>query len=365
MAPSLPFGNEPLDLPVIELRGDARRMGEQFGEATRLETQELYQRRLRAALAFARENGRRWDADRALALAQTCLDMTRSYDPAGDEEFRGIARGAGLTPQQLYILQGLTDFRDLLAAGGGCSSIIAVDSRTRDGQPLLGQTWDLHTDNIPFVRFVHRQPTDDGPETWSLTLTGCLTLIGLSGEGIAVGNTNLRTTDTRPDVQYLSVIHRAIRSKTFAEAVNTVRQAPRSAAHYFYLGDAGGNAVGLECSAARCVELRPQEGLLVHCNHALSPDIAAIECDAPAGSTACRQERVTQLFHAMAPVGVEEVKRIFSDHEGGDNAVCRHDLPPNHISTNACVILRPADGEIHACRGPAHLGIWRTARPWA
>jgi isopenicillin-N N-acyltransferase-like protein len=358
-----PLGNEPLELAVVELRGGMAEMGEQFGEATRVETRQLYERRLRAALTFARAEGQRFDTDGALGIAHKCLAITQAYDPAGYEEFCGIARGADLSPQQLYIMQGLTDFRDLLAGGGGCSSLIVTGDRTGDGQTLVGQTWDLMTDNLPFVRFVHRRPTDGGPQTWSLTLTGCLTLIGLSSEGIAVGNTNLRTSDVRLGVQYLSVLHRAIRSRTLGEALAAVRDAPRSAAHYYYLADAKGEGVGLECSATRCAELRPREGTLVHCNHALSPDVSALEIEATTASTTCRQRRVGQLLGAAGRVDVAAVKTLFSDHDGGDNAICRHDLPPNHITTNACVIMRPQSGEIHACRGPAHLGIWRTAKP--
>src|SRR5690606_38120980 len=114
--------------------------------------------------------------------------------------------------------------------------------------------------------------------------TGCLTLIGINSEGIAVGNTNLQARDARPGLQYLSVLHRAIRSRTFDEAVTAVRDAPRAAAHYYYIADANGRAVGLECSAAQSVPLSPRDELLVHCNHPLAPEIAALALSSPASS---------------------------------------------------------------------------------
>lgn len=355
-------------LPLVELEGTPRVMGEQFGEAARGETHELFDRRLRAAMEFARVYARRdVVADQVLAVARRSLPIAERYDPTGYQEFMGIARGAAMSPERLYLTQGLTDLRDVLAFGGpadaeGCSSFIATGERTAAGQPLLGQTWDLLTDNMPYVRLVHRTPTDGAPQTWSLTLTGCLSLIGINSEGLAVGTTNLRTTDARPGVQYLSILHRALRSRTFGEAMSAVRDAPRAAGHYYYLADADGNAAGLECSAERCVAFSPQKGLLIRCNHALAGEIAARQAPVLTDSTACRHDRLTHLLEShAAPLDAADVRRFFADHEGDDEALCRHHTPPVGISTNACVIMSPETREIHACRGQAHVGDWRTA----
>ncbi len=357
-----------LELSAVELHGTARQMGEQFGEATRAEMHELLTRRLNAALEFAREeSSRHFTSDQVLALARQCLPITEKYDPTGYEEFLGIARGAGMSPEHLFIMQGYTDFRDVLSCHGptvdgeGCSSIIVTREHAANHQLLLGQTWDLQTDNMPYVRLVHRRPSDGSPETWSLTLTGCLTLIGLNSEGIAVGTTNLRTTDARPGVQYLSILHRAIRSRTLEEVIASVRSAPRSAAHYFFAADAHGNAVGLECSAADCETLYPHDGLLIHCNHALTPSIRAIESPFDQSSTLSRQARCSHLLSTTSGlIDVETIRGIYADHDGGNNAICRHDVPPSGVSTNACVIISPELRQMHACRGQAHRGVWRT-----
>lgn len=354
-------------LPVIELQGTPQLLGEQLGEATRAETQELYELRLESALLFARENrGRILSQEQILDTARRCLPITQAYDPDGYEEFCGIARGAQLTPEQLFVAQGLTDLRDVLAfsdavEGEGCSAFIVEGNRTQNGQLLIGQNWDLQTDNMPYVRLIHRQPTDGAPATWSLTLTGCLTLIGINSEGIAVGNTNLQTSDARLGVQYLSVLHRALRSRTFEEAVQAVENAPRAGAHYYYVADRNGRSVGLECSAQKNVRLTTTDGLLVHCNHALDPEIAALEVAEPGSSTSCRQARMSSLLEAHSPkVSVENLKEMLSDHENGEDAICRHGKSGEEVSTNACVIMSPQTGEMHACRGQAHEGVWRT-----
>jgi isopenicillin-N N-acyltransferase-like protein len=337
-------------------------MGEAFGEGCRAEARALYSLRLEAARRHARDHGRPLDEAQVLTACRACLPATQAWDPPGYEELAGIARGAGLSLEQCFTLQGLTDLRDLLAygqlpEGAGCSSFVVAPDRSATGQLLLGQNWDLLTDNLPFVRLVHRRPAD-ALETWAVTLTGCLTLIGVNAAGIAAGNTNLVTRDVRPGVQYLTVLHRALRAATLREAVAAIRGAPRAAAHYYYVAGPGGRAVGLECSATQSVAFTVDHGTFVHCNHALSPRLAALEAGPPGQSSAFRQQRLSQLLagHA-APLDVAALQRLLADHEGGpDRCLCRHDH--EGVSTNAVAILCPAAGRIHACRGQAHVGAW-------
>ncbi|MFW6060977.1 MAG: C45 family autoproteolytic acyltransferase/hydrolase [Phycisphaeraceae bacterium] len=365
-------------LELIELAGTPRRMGEAFGETCREPTHELYDRRLRAAIDYARFHGQRdFDADQILALARRCLPITEQYDPVGYEEFLGIARGAALTPEQLYVTQGLTDLRDVLAFSDaadphanvpddpdaeGCSAFVAAADSAENGHLLIGQTWDLATDNMPYVRLVHRRP-DDAPETISLTLTGCLSLIGLNGEGLATGNTNLRTRDARLGVQYLSILHRALRCRTIEEAEPCITDAPRAAAHYYYLADATDRAVGLECSATRCRRRPVERGIFAHCNHALTDPVRELEAPITYDSTTFRQQRLTELMeNHRAPLGIDHLQRLLADREGGDRAINRYSSPPFDISTNAAVIMSPATRELHACRAQPDRGQWRTIR---
>ncbi|MCZ7646726.1 MAG: C45 family peptidase [Planctomycetota bacterium] len=285
----------------------------------------------------------------------------------GWDEFAGIARGADLTLEQCYVLQGLTDLQDVLAFGPraeleGCSHFIVAPNRSATGRLLLGQNWDLKTDNMPFVRLVARKP-QDAPATASLTLTGCLTLIGVNAAGVAVGNTNLKGNDARPGVQYLTVLHRALRSESFEEAAEAVRGSPRAGAHYYYVGGPNGEAAGFECSATRCAEVPVASGTYTHCNHYLDEELKPFDPEPPSASTCRRQARLSELMAQHAgKIGIDDLKRFLSDHDGGaDLALCRHH-GPDQVSTNACVILSPQTREIHACRGQPHVGTWITRK---
>lgn len=354
-----------LHLPVFSFQGSPRQMGESFGEQCREEIHRLTDIRLRSAQQFSAEHsGKTTSKEAILNFAASCLPISESWDPETHEEFLGIARGANLEPALLYMMQGLTDIRDHLAFNleadeEGCSSFIIERQRAKNGKILAGQTWDLQTSNMDYVILVRRRP-DNAPETLSLTLTGCLSLIGLNSEGFAIGTTNLIMRDTQPGLHYLHLLHRLLRCRNVEEAAPIIQNCPRMAAHFYYMADANGHSLGVECSARNEQRVSPTQGSLIHCNHTLAPNLQPLEPVQKTDSTHFRQERLAHLIeHHPQPVGVEDLKTFLADHEGGHLSLCRHDVPPNGVSTNACVIMSPETRELHACRGQAHAGAWK------
>lgn len=361
-------------MEVIELAGSPRSMGEAFGETCREAIQGLYRARVDNAIAQARlyglgakPGGRSISETWLLRAAARCLPLVEAFYPPGVEELAGIARGSGLSLEEVWAMNALTDLRDLAAFGGldlggvppevdGCSSIVVHASSAEGGGAVAGQTWDLATDNMPFVRMVRRRP-DDGPSTLCLTTTGCLSLIGLSSEGLAIGTTNLRTLDVRLGVCYLDVIHRALCASSFERAAEVIAHAPRAAAHYFYLLDRSGRIATFECSARRAVIRHLNEGFRVRCNHVIEPDIADLEAPGlPLASSHHRQARLTELALGRARLGPRDLRSFFEDDHGGPLAINRKDFAG--ISSNAAVILEPERGLLHAVQGPADEGRW-------
>jgi len=357
----------PITLESIELAGDFRAMGEAFGEAYRSETQALCALRLDAATRYAAARGQHVNERDILALAESCLPITQAFDPQGYDEFAGIARGAGVTEATLLAMQGLTDLRDVLSLGPppdgeGCTSFVVAPDRSATGQLLVGQNWDLEADNMPFIRLVRRRPTtspETCPETWSLTLTGCLSLIGINAFGIAVGNTNLRMNDARVGVPYLSIIHRALREPSRESAASVIQSAPRAGGHYYYVAGADEVASMIDCSATAHASTVVAAGVAARCNHPLDGDIAARQYEPPAPSSLYRQDRMAALLAGDELLTIGELRSFLADREGGDNRICRDNDPPP-VSTNASVIIEPATRTIHACRSQADVGVWRS-----
>lgn len=355
-------------LPVLSFSGSFAAMGEAFGEACRDPIRALYRLRVDNALTQAASYGGRTVGEEALLrVAEASWAETQRYDPDGAEELAGIARGSGLSVLEVLAMNGLTDFRDVLAwhgdleALGGCSAVIAQRDATREGELICAQTWDLASDNMPFVIGVHRRP-ERGPETWCLTTVGCLSLIGMNAHGLAVGTTNLRTTDARPGVGYLSMIHKALGASTLEEAALAISGARRAGAHFYFLCDAAGRAVTLECTAHQVARREVSSGIAVHTNHCLTAECARLEGAQPTASSHARQARLeTWLGERAGTIDVTTLKVALADRSGGELAVCRDDT--GGISTNGAVVMRPETGVIEACHGlppadPAASGRW-------
>lgn len=337
-------------------------MGRQYGEALRAEIQALAEERLRLARRDAEQRGRRPTRAQCLDAAARCLPAHAAYDPEGFAEFQGIAEGAGIAPELLLIGNGYTDYKDLLGLGRTDEECTAfwVRPEAAGGRTLCGQTWDMHATAEPFAVLVHRRPAR-GPETLSLTVAGCLSLIGLNSAGVAVGNTNLTATDARPGVIYVALIHRALRSRSLPAAVAAFTEAPRAAGHNYYLADASGQVSDVETTAGRAVVLSPEGDGYVHTNHYTAPELLplAVPPD-PESTTRERHARMSALLsEAPRPLTPEGIRQLLADHAGGERAICVHNTTPDGGKSCAVVVMCPQTRELWVrvgtpCGGPLH-----------
>ena len=350
---------------TLSFSGTPAQIGAAYGEACRDEIPLLYAARLRNAINQALVHGGREVGEEAvLDIARACIEPTRAHHPAGFAELEGIARGANQSVEKILAMNGLTDIRDVLAWGGepeilgGCTAFVVPGAQTRAGKLVCGQTWDLATDNMPHVLTVHRKPSE-GPQTWTLTTAGCLSLIGLNEAGIAIGTTNIRTKDARPGVTYLSMIHKALAATTLADAAAAVTEAQRAGAHFYFIADAHGRALALECSPGQVDRVEVGEQAYVHTNHCLVPAHQAIESDTPSTSSHHRHDRLEVLIAADVErnsVGLDAAKTWLADRANGENAICRVGF--NGISSNGAVLMEPETGTIVAGHGPPHTTTW-------
>jgi isopenicillin-N N-acyltransferase-like protein len=341
----------------IELAGSRAAMGEAFGEAFRAEIAELYALRLANALRQATQYGGRTTREvQLLRLARACLDASERFDPRGTAELRGIARGARLTPEQALAMNGLTDLRDGLAWGDlgevgaeGCTAVIVQRDASADGRPRLAQSWDLASDNAPFVVFVARKPSD-GAQTWSVTTVGCQSLMSLNEHGLALGTTNLRTRDSGVGVPYLGLIHRAQEERSAADAARVIASAPRAGAHSYLALDRAGAAAVVECTGRLAHIFGVASGTHVHTNHCQLPAHAALEADTPRESSEARLARMRALLTERAGrIDAAFLRACYADPAGGALAICRKDF--DGISTNAASVITPETGELWGCAG--------------
>lgn len=353
--------SEPLlELPCIECGGDPRALGRAQGEALRELIRAFVDQRMRALSLYFAERGQTARVAEFEAAGRACLVAAERWDAEGTAEHRGIAEAAGVDAATLYATANMTDVRDVLllpsaADAEGCTSLLVPAQMTAGRKLLAAQTWDLNPDDLDFVVAIHRRPTA-GPETWSVTCAGALSLVGMNGDGVAVGTTNIKTRASRPGVGYLTILHRAIRSRTRAEALEALRAAPRAAAHTYWVADSN-QASELETDPEAIVEQPLRAEPIVQTNHCQAPELVTREGEAASTSSQRRLARTRALL-AQGDLDVSAIQRLFADRADGVDSINRRAEDAQGTTTNACLVCVPADRELWACRGPADRGRW-------
>jgi isopenicillin-N N-acyltransferase like protein len=350
----------PYVLEQICCAGSPRELGRQHGEQLRDKIRAFVAERLEALDAYLGERGKPGQVLAVLEAGRGCLAVAERWHPAGYAEHLGIAEAAGVDAGKLYTIANMTDVRDIVAYvrraadREGCSSLLVPPALSADGALLAAQTWDLNPADLEFVVAVRREP-ERGPQTWSITCSGCLSLIGMNADGLAVGTNNLKLKGGRVGVGYLSLQHRALECRTREDAARVHLEAPRAAAHSYWIADPEG-ALELECSAAECVRRDLGNQPLARTNHCLSR-LVEEEGEPHNASTEARLARLERWLAGGAQ-SFDSLRALFSDRSDGVNSVCRYPEDGQGTATNACILMAPERRELWACRGPADRGVW-------
>jgi hypothetical protein len=354
------------ELQTLTVRGTPQQLGEQHGEALRSQINAFVAMRFEATAEFLTALGHRSLAP-LVDIARQSLAIHAGWHPEGHQEHCAIARAAGVDAAELYAAANMTDMRDALAYAGrvphglpadaeGCSTVLLPGAWTADGQQLVAQTWDLNPQDLEYVVAIQRIPSR-GPATWSVTCTGCLSLVGMNSSGIAVGTTNIKTQGSRPGVGYMGILHRMLSLDNFTNAADACSTAPRAAAHTYWLAD-GQQLADWETTAWSVTRRTPSDHPLVRTNHCLIEAHAHHEVEAPSPSSRARLQRLRQQVERSHGHDLASLKRLFADRSDGVDSINRLPEDGQGTATNSVVVCEPATRRMWACRGPADRGHW-------
>ncbi len=356
------------ELETLELRGSPAEMGRQQGQHFGRKLHDFVEMRLAAARDYLGDR-KGPQVDALFECGRLCYEALRAWDPAQVAEHEAMCAAAGVDAISVHTAANMTDIRDVLLLSGsgpshgplapdaeGCTAILVPGARARDGAVIAGQTWDLNPGDVDYVIALHRLPTD-GPESWTVTVTGAPTLMGMNAAGLALGTTNIKTWRSRPGVGYVHLLQRALRCRTRAEAQAAITAAPRAGAHTYWLADAAGT-IELEATPF-AVEVRQGHGeALCRTNHCLTASHALLEGEAPTPSSLARLSRASHVT-ATTHLDVERLQALFADRSDGVHSINRYPEDQQGTATDAVMIAVPERLELHGCRGPADRGVWR------
>jgi len=342
---------------VVFDQASAAARGEAHGALFRAEIRELA--RIRSELALVR--GRFGTEDVLRKVAAAHLPVLERFDADLHAELCGIARGAGVDPVDVVILNHYTDLRDVPpeavgaaaaapADPGGCTAVYT------DGWygPVLGQTWDMHGTAAPFVRLLRFDPPG-GPEMLCFSLTGCLGMAGLSGTGVGVTINNLSSTDGQVGVVWPALVRRMLAAPDAEAARDLLLATPLSSGHHYMIAD-GRSFYGVECSARRkVVTQRGAKASFLHTNHCFDPSLRRAEKVSPASTTFRRMDLASTLFVQLRPRTIEDLWALLSSHEGYPRSICSHvdDAGGDPSASRTCggIAMALCGGRVRAAAG--------------
>ena len=279
--------------------------------------------------------------DRVLAFGDEVLTRVDRFRPALAEELVALAAGARQRPELIAALNGRTE----LLALDECTAVACLES---DDGPWLAQNWDWYGDEPE--RCVVWQTAVEGASYTTMTEAGVLAKVGVSSRGLAVSLNILhhRRDGTGPLGVPVHIVLREVLAScaTVADVADLLADVELSASSAITVVDAGCNGACFELSPAGVRRIDPIDGLVVHANHFLSPDLAAGELQQDFPLLEGSNARVDLVAEA-APRAIEHVIELLRDHGSTPQAICRHDEQPTEpgnplVDTVASLVMRPA-----------------------
>jgi isopenicillin-N N-acyltransferase-like protein len=290
---------------------------------------------------------------------------------------RGIADGSGQSGETIALLnaryelaftlfgqdavKGAQAEGELLAVGpDGCTTFGLTPEATADRHTWLGQNWDW-LEGVHGRTFVLQARRTDKPSFVCLTEAGIAGgKMGVNECGIGLVENGLASSHDGRN-PYRAPFHVRCRevldAATFDAAARPVTDTPRTCSANFVIGAAGGKIVDIEASPDQIGRLYPDDGIITHSNHFLTPDHGESLLEKIAPNTLHRIDRMRNL---LAPhrgsISLEHMRAAASDHFGAPYAICRHPDPSQpsakRTMTTGAVLIDVDARVMHVANGP-------------
>lgn len=334
-------------IPAITARGNAYEVGYQIGAAAR-ETMRAMHAETRA------EYNAQWDA--LLRQSIPFRDATRQHLPRVFEEMRGVADGAQIPFDDLFLMsveellyeevRGATSPPTPLLHGEGrsplpspvgkragdegakgCSDLAAAPPATRDGHVWLAHNNDLGPSAREQLTLTRLCVTGE-PEILAVTVGGWFISIGMNNAGIALTGNQLNANDSRAGIPRLLMVRDMLAQHTLDAALKAALHPARASSYNNILSSRDGQIVNVEGSAtdAALTTAAENNGAIAHTNHYLAEKMLRFEADAPhvaMSATRCaRAFDYARKYHRQ--IDFEICARFVRDHVYAPWSVCKH-----------------------------------------
>ncbi|KAJ6010275.1 hypothetical protein N7499_004322 [Penicillium canescens] len=339
----------------------------------------------------------------------------QKFYPAGLEEIRGIADGAGVKVEDVIMLNARYDLGRCmyrLQEGGNipqeldghdeCTSGFFPPKAVASGHALAVHNWDmsshLYKQDLIIYLEVHPEPSEDRPSMFILTEAGQLIRSGMNSAGMSVTANSLLSSEDYVPVSHIDqdgVYHEVKSPKpvlplsvarrlfldysNYADGLVAVNAFPRHVSGNLHVSTADGFAMAMEVAPSRIYKFygNIDDHYLVHSNHFLSPEFLSrdhVFDRYPGGSSWFRCLQAEKGVRADCAVGrltSEKIRAAFSDHMAYPESLCNHPNlnqknTPSAVLTGytskqnmtvAFVVYNLSERIVTVCKGPPCQGV--------
>lgn len=349
--------------PFVDVHGTPYERGCQHGAA-------VPERIARSVALYRGQLERRGVGIDALhALARDMLPVIERYGAAYLQELRGIADGAGVPVEDVVVINCRTEMmfgqaqlgRARQALDDGCTALVVLPGRAAAGRLMHAHNWDWREECVD-TGIVLRMRREDGPDLLMFTEAGSLARHGFNSAGVSLtGNFLSCERDYRRpgQVPLVLVRRKMLEATNICNAMKVLWATHRYCSNNLMLAQAQGEAVNLECAPDEIFWLVPQDDVLVHANHWISPPARAKLVDtglAANPDSLYRQRRVEAALGAAGPaIGWDAVRNVLADGFAAPDGVLRSPKPASYDSISATVattLMEPSSGVMWIARQP-------------
>lgn len=345
---------------MVDISGTPYEIGKKHGESFR--KQVLYSIESYKVMFKDYSN---LDWEKAKGMAQQYIEPIREYNPDYLEEMRGVADGAQVSFDDILTLNA----RSELALQGnaqsapeidGCTSFAFLPEVTEGNHMLVAHNWDWKESRRDSMVMMNITQSNGKPTIHMITEAGIIGKTGFNSSGISV-YLNALSVDSPPSGLPLHIAMRGILdSKTLSEAMSAAVKMPLGCCANFVIGSSEGEAVNIEISNDDFDVLLPNDGVIVHTNHFISPRLPrdpyhdTFKRKLP--DTFLRQYRGEQMVKKQrGSFSVESIKKMLKNHTGFPDAICRHSnltIPEGQrLGTVFSIIIDLTDSTMYFCPG--------------
>ena len=345
-------------IPLIETGGTSYEIGHDIGRGVG--------DRIRGAVAAVREELGGTDPAEAAGRIGPYLEATDRAAPWLLDELRGMAAGARVPFETLFVLNASEELLQALSRpGAGCSVAGVGPEGTAAGSTLLAHNEDTTAGWADLTYVVKAEPTG-APAFAAFTYAGLLLHQGVNAAGLgSVGNA-LYARDARPGVPKLLAYRRVLAETTIEGAIRVATDPARAFGNNHLFATASGDLYDVEVSGD-CWNLIPGAfgRPLVHANHFVHPDLRHLDADEDLLNSRLRQARLERVLSGCwGTIDVAGLQGAMGDHANYPKSVCKHHAPESDLDygTIGSVVVDVGARALWACAGNPCRAAWREVR---